>query len=69
MLHFNFESARPFTVADVKLDTAARRIDFEIACHGTLACPACGKSAQPVHDRLRRSCRHLDFFQFEAWLH
>jgi transposase len=22
-----------------------------------------------VHDRLRRSWRHLDFFQFEAWLH
>jgi transposase len=59
----------PFTVADVKLDTAARRIDFEIACTGALACPACGRAAQPVHDRLRRSWRHLDFFQFEAWLH
>jgi transposase len=22
-----------------------------------------------VHDRLRRAWRHLDFFQFEAWLH
>jgi transposase len=59
----------PFAVADVKLDTAARRIDFEIACMGELACPACGKARQAVHDRLRRSWRHLDFFQFEAWLH
>ena len=33
-----------------------------------LACPACGAGEQPVHDRLRRSWRHLDFFQFEAWL-
>ncbi len=22
-----------------------------------------------IHDRVRRSWRHLDFFQFEAWLH
>ena len=60
----------PWVVQDVKLDTAKRRIDFEIDCQGkTLACPACNAPAQPVHDRLRRSWRHLDFFQFEAWLH
>ncbi|GIX25292.1 MAG: ISL3 family transposase ISMac21 [Caldimonas sp.] len=60
----------PWTVDDVRLDTAKRRIDFEIGCRGsTLACPACGAGTQPVHDRLRRSWRHLDFFQFEAWLH
>ena len=60
----------PWVVEDVKLDTAKRRIDFEISCGATrLACPACGTAAQPVHDRLRRSWRHLDFFQFEAWLH
>jgi transposase len=60
----------PWVVEDVKLDTSKRRIDFEISCRGAaLACPACGAGAQPVHDRLRRSWRHLDFFQFEAWLH
>ena len=60
----------PWVVEDVKLDTAQRRIDFEIGCQGSaLACPACGAGAQPVHDRLRRSWRHLDFFQFEACLH
>jgi transposase len=60
----------PWVVQDVKLDTAKRRIDFQIACQGVkLACPACGASAEPVHDRLARSWRHLDFFQFEAWLH
>jgi transposase len=58
----------PWVVEDVKLDTAKRRIDFEIGCQGAmLACPHCG-AASPVHDRLRRSWRHLDFFQFEAWL-
>ena len=59
----------PWVVEDVKLDTGKRRIDFEIGCQGkVLACPACGAAAQPIHDRLRRSWRHLDFFQFEAWL-
>lgn len=60
----------PWVVEDVKLDTVKRRIDFEIGCPGAaLACPACGVAAQPIHDRLHRSWRHLDFFQFEAWLH
>ena len=60
----------PWVVEGVKLDTAKRRMDFEIGCRGAvLACPACGAGEQPVHDRLRRSWRHLDFFQFEAWLH
>ena len=60
----------PWVVEDVKLDVAAKRIAFEVSCSGALlSCPACGAASQPVHDRLRRSWRHLDFFQFEAWLH
>ena len=60
----------PWVVAGVKLDTSGRRIDFEIGCDSArLACPTCGAAQQRVHDRLRRSWRHLDFFQFEAWLH
>lgn len=55
---------------NVKLDIVKRRIDFDIGCEAkALACPACGMVTQPAHDRLRRSWRHLDFFQFEAWLH
>ena len=49
---------------------AGKRIDFEVSCQGALlSCPACGALSQRVHDRLRRSWRHLDFFQYEAWLH
>ncbi len=60
----------PWVVEDVKLDMLAKRIDFEVRCAGALlSCPACGAASQRVHDRLRRSWRHLDFFQFEAWLH
>jgi transposase len=60
----------PWAVAKVDLDTARRRIDFEVCCTAkTLTCPHCGQTGQRIHDRLRRSWRHLDFFQFEAWLH
>ena len=60
----------PWLVEEVKLDVVKKRIDFEVSCAGALlSCPACGTASQPVHDRLRRSWRHLDFFQFEAWLH
>jgi transposase len=60
----------PWVVQSVKLDTAKRRIDFEIGCQAkAMACPACGLVAQPMHDRLHRSWRHLDFFQFEARRH
>jgi transposase len=60
----------PWEVEKVDLDTARRRIDFEVRCNAkTLACPHCGALDQRIHDRLRRSWRHLDFFQFEAWLH
>lgn len=60
----------PWAVRDVRLDTAKNRIDFEVECkQALLACPACGAASQKVHDRLPRSWRHLDFFQYEAWLH
>jgi len=60
----------PWEVQDVRLDTAKHRIDFDVLCKkASLACPSCGAAAQPVHDRLQRSWRHLDFFQFEAWMH
>jgi transposase len=60
----------PWEVKEVELDTVKRRIDFEVACDAKrLACPACGSTEQGIHDRVRRDWRHLDFFQFEAWLH
>ena len=60
----------PWEVKSVALDTGKRRIDFEVGCEAKrLNCPACGAAEQGVHDRVRRDWRHLDFFQFEAWLH
>lgn len=60
----------PWEVKQVELNTAKRRIDFEVGCTARRhACPACGAAEQGIHDRVRRDWRHLDFFQFEAWLH
>jgi len=54
----------------LNLDTAHRRIDFEVRCSArTLTSAYGGMADRRIHDRLRRSWRHLHFFQFEAWLH
>ena len=60
----------PWRVERVELSTAKRRIDFDVICtKRRMSCPHCGTLDQGIHERVRRSWRHLDFFQFEAWLH
>jgi transposase len=60
----------PWEVQKVELNTIKRRIDFELTNGARrLACPACAAAEQRVHDRADKTWRHLDFFQFEAWLH
>ena len=60
----------PWAVQAVELNTTKHRIDFEVRCKAkTLSCPHCGAADQGIHDRVLRQWRHLDFFQFEAWLH
>ena len=46
----------PWQVVKVELNTAKRRIDFEVGHTGKRAdCPACGAQYQRIHDRMRRS--------------
>jgi transposase len=60
----------PWRVAKVELNTAQKRIDFNLTCDDKyLPCPLCHKADQSIHDRIERQWRHLDFFQYEAWLH
>ena len=60
----------PWQVDEVIFKPECGRIDFEVRFGAAVhACPACGAAAQPLHDRLARSWRHLDFFQYEAHLH
>ncbi len=60
----------PWEVVKVELDTGSNRIDFQVDSKTkVLPCPVCHKKEQRIHDRLDRSWRHLDFFQYEAWIH
>ena len=44
----------PWSVEKVELDTARRRIDFELTCKANrLTCPHCQAAGQGVHDRLK----------------
>ena len=60
----------PWDVVDLAFDPTAGRIDFQVAfAPGTrFACPHCGAERQPVHDTLEREWRHLNFFQYQAYI-
>ena len=60
----------PWQVDHVNFVQEAGRIDFRVKFGAAIhACPACGEGAQPLHGRLARTWRHLDFFEYEAHLH
>jgi transposase len=61
----------PWMVADAKFDAENKRLDIVIdfKTGGRFACPECGKADCPVHDTVKKTWRHLDFFQHQAFLH
>ena len=61
----------PWMVADAKFDAEKKRLDIEIdfKVGGRFACPECGKTDCPVHDTVKKTWRHLNFFQHQAFLH
>ena len=62
--------AAPWAVERVALDVERSRIDLYVVWRsGSAACPACSAADQKLHDHRQRSWRHLDFFQFEAYVH
>jgi transposase len=59
----------PWRVVSVDFRPAEGVITFQIDnTPKRLDCPACGAADQPIHDRLPRSWRHLNFFQYQAIL-
>lgn len=59
----------PWRVVNVDFRPAEGVITFLIdSTAKRLACPACGAPDQPIHDRLTRRWRHLNFFQYQAIL-
>ncbi len=60
----------PWTVTGSDFDAAAGRIDIRIdfPAGSRFACPSCGAAGCAVHDTERKSWRHLNFFQHQAYL-
>jgi len=60
----------PWWVRSFDFDQAAGRIDFHVgfARGSHFDCPACGVADQSVHDTRPRQWRHLNFFQFQAYI-
>jgi transposase len=60
----------PWTVERIDFDAAAQRLDIQIdfAAGSRFACPGCGAVNCPAYDTERMTWRHLNFFQYQAYL-
>jgi transposase len=61
----------PWEVASVQFDQEQGRIDFKLKFQrgSKFSCAACSLEGQPLHDTRPRTWRHLNFFQYEAYIH
>jgi transposase len=60
----------PWTVNRADFDPEAHRLDLQIdfAPGSRFACPSCGATDCRAHDTERKTWRHLNFFQHQAYL-
>ena len=60
----------PWEVTSVSFSKESSRLDITIDFQrgASFPCPVCGALA-PVHDTVEKQWRHLNFFQYEAYLH
>lgn len=60
----------PWEVTAVDFNKESSRLDITIDFQrgATFPCPVCG-TLSPVHDTMEKEWRHLNFFQYEAYLH
>jgi transposase len=61
--------APPWEVEGVEFSKESKRLDIKIGFHrgATFVCPVCGTAA-PAYDTSEKTWRHLNFFQYEAYL-
>jgi transposase len=61
----------PWYVVRYEFSPQARRLDLYIdfEAGAVFACPVCGRAGCKAHDTSEKSWRHLNFFQYEAYLH
>lgn len=60
----------PWQVLDIQFDPEKGRIDFNVgfASGAKFPCPHCQEPKQGVHDTRQRTWRHLNFFQYQAYI-
>ena len=60
----------PWFVKSLELDPAAKRLDIHLDFQkgSKFTCPECGAEGRKVHDTATKTWRHLNFFQYEAYL-
>jgi len=60
----------PWTVTRSDFDPDAKRLDIQIdfTPGSRFPCPNCGAADCPAYDTERMTWRHLNFFQYQAWL-
>jgi transposase len=60
----------PWTVSRADFDPEAHRLDIQIDFPpgSRFACPTCGAADCPAYDTERKTWRHLNFFQHQAYL-
>lgn len=61
----------PWEVSRIEFSPEQHRIDFHVISQPSArhACGACNAEGTSVYDRKERTWRHLDFFQYEAYIH
>jgi transposase len=64
--------AKPWQVVDLKFSKEEGWLDLwlDFVKGAKFPCPSCGETQEgEVHDTLERTWRHLNFFQYETYLH
>jgi transposase len=63
--------AKPWKVVEIKFSKESGRLDLRIdfTRGTTFPCPSCKEGKCQVHDTKDRTWRHLNFFQYETYLH
>jgi transposase len=60
----------PWAVSEGAFEADAGRFELQVSFQpgARFTCSQCGAEQQPVHDTLEREWRHLNFFQYQAYL-
>jgi len=63
--------SKPWQVVKVQFSKEVGRLDLKIDFPkgAKLSCPSCEEAECDVHDTKERTWRHLNFFQYETYLH